>query len=291
VRSFAVRWQLRKTDPITARASCYDKRFTILNFKPTNTRTLLDALLHMPLTAQPFADDPTLKSIRTKLDINVPSAERTGSLAIGAALVGFGLTRRSLGGALLALGGAALLGRGFTGHCMLYKKLGINSGKLNTGHGVPGNKGIKVTQSIVINRPPHEVYSYWRKLENLPRFMEHVESVEELDDLHSHWIVKGPAGSTVQWNAAIVTDHDGEMISWESMPGAEVQNAGSVRFEPAGSATNVKVTLQYNPPAGIIGAAVAKFFGEAPDQQLTDDLARFKNILEAQEVAAAEATV
>lgn len=182
----------------------------------------------------------------------------------------------------MSLGGAALLLRGATGHCMAYERLGINSARLNTETGVPGNKGIKVVHTTLVNRPPQEVYRYWRDLRNLAKFMEHVESVEELDQLHSRWIVKGPAGTRLEWKAKILTDHEDELISWESLPGAEVENAGSVRFEPVrgGAATHVKVALQYQPPAGALGAAVAKMFGAAPDQQLVADLTQFKTIME-----------
>ena len=235
----------------------------------------------MPLTTQPLAHSGALDSLRTRLTQNVPPVERIGSIGIGAALVGYGLSRRSLGGLLIAAAGGALIGRGATGHCALYEKLGINSGQLNTERGVPGNKGIKVTQAITVNAEPREVYRFWRNLENLPRFIEHVQSVERIDDLRSHWVVKGPAGMTVEWNAAIVSDREGELIAWESLPGAEVQNAGSVRFDPAANGgTELKVTLQYNPPAGVIGAAVAKLFGEAPDQQLAGDLQRAKEMIE-----------
>jgi uncharacterized membrane protein len=178
--------------------------------------------------------------------------------------------------------GGALIKRGATGHCEMYAKLGINSRQLNTETGVPGDKGIKVTKTITVSRPPQEVYRYWRNLENLPRFMEHVESVRELDGRRSAWVVKGPLGHDVEWTAQIINEREGEMISWESLPGAEVQNAGSVRFQPAANGgTELKVTLQYLPPAGVVGATVAKLFGEAPDQQLEADLGRFKNLIEA----------
>jgi len=240
----------------------------------------------MPLTTQPFAESRELDSVREDLYTNVPFPERIGSIAAGAALVGLALWRRSWPGLLLAAGGAALIHRGSTGHCQLYQKLGINSRQLNTETGVPGNKGVKVSEEIAISRPAQEVYRFWRQFENLAQFMEHVKSVEELDDLRSRWIVRGPAGTEVEWMATIITDHDGELISWESLPGAEVQNAGSVRFEPINDAnTRVRVTLQYLPPAGVVGAAVAKLFGEAPDQQLRDDLHRLKGLLESETTA------
>lgn len=237
----------------------------------------------MPLTTQPLAQSRELNSIRDNLYTNVPANERIGSIAAGAALLGLALWRRSWATLPLALGGAALIHRGATGHCHLYEKLGINSRQLNNETGVRGNKGIKVCEEIRIARSPAEIYRFWRELENIARFMKHVESVEELDDLRSRWVVKGPAGTDLEWTATILTDHQDELISWESLPGAEVQNAGSVRFEPLenGAATNVKVTLQYQPPAGVVGATVAKLFGEAPDQQLRDDLQRLKELLEA----------
>ena len=238
----------------------------------------------MPLTAQPFADSKELDTVRAELDINVPSPERIGSIAGGAGLLLYGLSRRSLGGIAVAVLGGALIHRGATGHCALYRSLGINSRQLNTETGVPGNKGIKVTKTITIDRAPIDVYRFWRNLENLPRFMEHVQSVREIDERRSHWIVKGPAGADVEWTAQILTDRESELISWESLPGAEVQNAGSVRFQPlnGGASTEVKVSLQYLPPAGVVGAAVAKLFGEAPDQQLDADLARFKELMAGQ---------
>lgn len=246
----------------------------------------------MALTAQPFAEVPELSRpldrVQHSLEQNVELPERIGSIAAGAGLIIYGLSRRNWGGVLLALLGGSLLHRGSTGYCALYHRLGINSRQLNTETGVPGNKGIKVEQTVRIARPAQEIYRFWRNLENIPRFFQHVESVTPIDDRRSHWVVKGPAGTNVEWTAQIVTDHEGELISWESLPGAQVQNAGSVRFQRAvGDATDVKVTLQYQPPAGVIGAAVAKLFGEAPDQQLTEDLGRLKQLLESQTPATA----
>lgn len=239
----------------------------------------------MPLRTQPFADAPELARpldrLSSSLEQNIEMPERVGSVVAGSALVLYGLSRRSLGGVLFALLGGGLLYRGSTGYCAMYHQLGINSRQMNDETGVRGDKGIKVERSIRIARSPHDVYRFWRNLENLPRFFENVESVTPVDELRSRWVVKGPAGTHLEWTAQILTDHDGELISWESLPGAEVQNAGSVRFERADDGgTEVKVALQYYPPSGIIGAAVAKLFGEAPDQQLDEDLARLKQLLE-----------
>lgn len=249
----------------------------------------------MPLTAQPFANIEELRkpldTVRSALNKNVTSPERTASVAAGAGLVLYGASRRSFPGLLLALLGGVLIKRGVTGHCEAYQALGINSAQLNSEAGVRGDRGIKVVKEITVNRPAHEVYHYWRNLENLPRFMEHVESVRQLDGKRSAWVVKGPLGHNVEWTAHIISDRENEMISWESLPGAEVQNAGSVWFEPevGGSSTKVKVSLQYLPPAGVVGAVVAKFLGESPEVQLDADLGRFKELIEAGQAEAVDA--
>jgi uncharacterized membrane protein len=138
-----------------------------------------------------------------------------------------------------------------------------------------------VVQTISVQREPAEVFRYWRKLQNLARFMEHVESVEEIDTSRSRWVVRGPLGQRLHWDARIVNESEGEMIAWESLPGAEVNHAGSVWFDPEGrGGTTVKVILQYYPPAGAVGAATAHLMGEAPDQQVAEDLRRFKEIIE-----------
>jgi uncharacterized membrane protein len=183
--------------------------------------------------------------------------------------------------AVLAAIGGALVHRGVTGHCYGYDALGINTRERNTSAGTRGADGIKVTQSVIIRRSPAEIYQFWRRLENLPLFMKHVETVEPIDDVRSRWVVKGPVGSEVEWTARILADRENEVISWESLPGADVQNAGSVWFEPAGNGgTEVRVILRYYPPTGRLGAAVAELVGDAPDQQLAEDLQRLKETLE-----------
>jgi uncharacterized membrane protein len=142
---------------------------------------------------------------------------------------------------------------------------------------------------MTINRPRPEVYNFWRRLENLPRFMEHLKSVEFLDPegKHSHWIAKGPLDTSIDWEAEIYEERENEQISWRSLPGSEVDNRGTVRFTdaPGGRGTEVHVNLIYQPPGGSAGAAIAKVFGEEPYQQIREDLRRFKQIMEAGETA------
>jgi uncharacterized membrane protein len=148
------------------------------------------------------------------------------------------------------------------------------------------DEGVRVDKAITIERPIEEVYTYWRELENLPRFMRHLESVTVHDELHSHWRVKAIAGKVVEWDAEIIEQRPNEMISWRSIPGADVDNAGSVWFTPVpgGYGTVVRVELRYVPPAGKAGAMVAKFFGRDADSEIGEDLNRLKVFLETGEM-------
>jgi uncharacterized membrane protein len=146
--------------------------------------------------------------------------------------------------------------------------------------------GVPVEKVVTVNRTPEECYNFWRKLENLPRFMQHLESVKVIDERRSHWVAKAPAGMQVEWDAQITEDRPNQMLAWRTIEGSEIPNTGTVRFEPAppGRGTIVRVALQYDPPAGAFGAAVAKLFGEEPQQQVNDDLRRFKQLLETGEI-------
>jgi len=149
-----------------------------------------------------------------------------------------------------------------------------------------------VKKAITVNRPPEDLYQYWHDFENLPHFMDHLESVQVTGAGRSHWKAKGPAGTTVEWDAEVVDDRPNELIAWRSLDGAAVDNAGSVRFKPApgGRGTEVHVELRYDPPGGALGATVAKLFGEDPTQQAPDDLRHFKQVIETGERAISDAT-
>ncbi|HEX6044671.1 MAG TPA: SRPBCC family protein [Pyrinomonadaceae bacterium] len=155
-----------------------------------------------------------------------------------------------------------------------------------------GNHGIHASGTCIVNRSPEEVYTFWRDFQNLPRFMRHLESVEESGAGRSRWRAKGPVGP-VEWEATIIADEPGRVITWRSLEGSDVDNAGAVRFEgaPGGRGTIVRVNMQYNPIAGALGAAVAKLFGEEPEQQMDDDLRRFKQVMEVGEVVVSDATL
>jgi uncharacterized membrane protein len=216
--------------------------------------------------------------------INVGRTERVVSGLAAAAVAMVGLRRKRLRPLLLPIAGS-LFSRAVTGHCPVNRALGRNSARndrVSRVASVPRGEGVKVERSVVVSRPVQEVYQFWRNFENLPRFMDHLESVTVLDENRSHWVAKAPADMRVEWDATIHNEIENELIAWRSLPGADVNNAGSVHFTPAGEGrTEVRVVLSYEPPAGKLGAAVAKLLGEEPSQQVDDDLRRFKQVMEA----------
>lgn len=156
--------------------------------------------------------------------------------------------------------------------------------------GVTANRGVKVVTTLTINRPPADLYGFWMNLENLPRFMNHLQEVRVLDKRRSHWVAKAPAGRTAQWDAEIINQKANDLVAWRSCAGSEIQNAGSVRFKPApaGRGTEMTVSLEYVPPGGTIGKIIAHWFGEEPAQQLSADLRRFKAMMETGEIPTTE---
>ncbi|MFN2579206.1 MAG: SRPBCC family protein [Pyrinomonadaceae bacterium] len=146
---------------------------------------------------------------------------------------------------------------------------------------------VHVETSITINKSPEELYTFWRDFKNLPLFMKNLESVTELDRWKSHWVAKGIAGARVEWDAEIYNENENELIAWRSLENADVVNAGSVRFQkaPDGRGTYVRVALNYNPPAGKLGATLAQLLGAEPTQLIKEDLRRLKQIIEAGEIA------
>jgi uncharacterized membrane protein len=144
-----------------------------------------------------------------------------------------------------------------------------------------------VGRAVTINRPRHELYSFWRDFGNLARILENIESVTELDERRSHWVVRAPAGTTVEWDSVIVEDIADELISWQSDAGADITHSGRVDFRdaPGGRGTVVTVTIAYDPPAGAVGRLVAKLFQREPKVQARRDLRRFKQFMETGEIA------
>jgi len=184
----------------------------------------------------------------------------------------------------LALAGGALIYRGVTGRWPLAKLLGLDGSekRQHAATSVPHGTGIKVERSIAIDKAPEEIYRFWRNLENLPRFMSQCVAVEPIDGgERSRWTVKSLAGKTFKWEAEIINDVPNELLAWRSLDGADLDHAGSVHFEPdEPGRTRVSVILEYRPPAGQLGAEVARLFGQEPSQVIDKDLQRLKQLME-----------
>lgn len=209
--------------------------------------------------------------------INLEWPERYVSIAAGVKLAFSGLTHifKSPFTSILKMGaGGYLLNRGVTGHCELYTRLGKTSTE-------PVNTNIRT--SFTVSKPRREVYEFWRKLDNLPLFMNHLESVEVLDDKRSHWVLKLPTNlTTISWDAEIVKDEPGEMIGWSSLPDSAIDNAGKVRFKdgPEPGTTLVDVVISYQPPAGGLGTGIAHILNPVFKRMVETDVRNFKQYMD-----------
>ncbi|MDB9527735.1 SRPBCC family protein [Oscillatoria sp. CS-180] len=217
---------------------------------------------------------------QTPADKQAGDLERWASIVGGGALVLSGLKQRSLRGILTAIAGSGLV----------YQGAQRNSTVKQVEDALGLDHAIRVEKTITINRSAADLYSFWRNLENLPKFMKHLQTVQVKDDIHSHWVANAPLGQTVEWDAVIVNDEPNHLIAWTSVDGAEIENSGFVRFQPAPGdrGTEVKVVMEYQPPGGALTAAIAKLFGEEPEQQVGDELNRFKQLMETGKIATVE---
>lgn len=215
--------------------------------------------------------------------INLDPSERIVSAFGGAALTIIGLRNiASVSGVTMLLGGGYLLARGLSGYCYINNAIERRSENRST-------SAMEAKTFFTINKPRADVYAFWRKLENLPRFMRHLEKVTELDDRRSTWTAKIPGAehlpgklASVSWEAEITEDISGELIAWSSLPGSTVDNAGEVRFidSPDGKGTEIKACISYRLPAGDLGMLAAKLFNPAIEKMMRDDLRNFKRLIE-----------
>lgn len=214
-------------------------------------------------------------------------AESWLALGAGALLLLAGASRRSAVGGCLVVSSAPLLYRAITGRWPLF-----DGADDDTRTALSGNRGVHVRESVRLEVPVPDVYRFWRRLENLPRFMDHLDRVTETSDRTSDWVAEGPGGLAVEWRAEIINEVENKTLAWRSLPGSDVVTAGSVNFDVAraGRGTDLSVHLQYAPPAGKAGAFVASLFGREPSQTIREDLRHLKQLLEAGEIPRAAAT-
>ena len=202
-------------------------------------------------------------------------------------LVVQGLRSRSLPGVALAFLGGGLLYRGATGHCSAYQALNIDTaGKHRSDADEHVHNGRLIKHVAVVERPAAELYDYWRNVENAPRFMTGVEAVTLTGPDKSHWVSGGPFGKKFEWDSEVFHDEPGRMFAWKTLPGADVPHAGMIKFEPTtgGRGTTVTVEINYEPPAGMLGVAVAKVIGQDPDSMTKENLRQFKQLMETGEI-------
>ncbi|HSB93680.1 MAG TPA: SRPBCC family protein [Flavitalea sp.] len=216
--------------------------------------------------------------------INVGNFERAASAAIGGFLIfnSLGKIFRSPLRSISRIGaGTALLYRGLSGYCPVYDQMNIDGTK---------NSSVNMLTTFTVNKPREEVYNFWRKLENLPLFMKHLVSVTSIDGTRSHWEAKIPEGNpiSVKWDAEIMKDDPGRLLSWRSLPGSTIDNAGKVEFRDAlgGHGTELKVMITYRPPAGNIGSGVAKLLNPLFEKVIREDVNNFKSFIDAGNVTA-----
>ena len=211
--------------------------------------------------------------------VNVNQTERMISVGLGAFLLSSGLgnlTRHPIKGLLRTIVGGALLYRGVSGHCPMYASMGKTKGVSQT-------QAINIRTGLIVNRPKDDVYAFWRKLENLPLFMKHLASVTEIDTKHSHWEADVPGGiGRIKWNAEIVKEEEGRLIGWQSIPNSTINNAGKVSFKEAlgGQGTELDVVISYHPPAGELGAGLAKWLNPVLEKMVRQDVMNFKDYIE-----------
>jgi uncharacterized membrane protein len=218
---------------------------------------------------------------------NIGEVERVLSVGAGVGMALCGLTSGKARGLLATLLGGGLIYRGLTGHCAFYEAMGIDTAERKPTTAVPAHQGCKIERTITVRRSAHELYDFWRYIGNFPKVMRHLKSVEPREGSRTHWIAHGLA-KDLQWDAEILNRRDDGLIAWRSLPGGDVETAGSIRFKPLGDdrGTKVTVSLKYNPPGGKIAARIANWLGAGLDEEVAEDLRRFKRVMESGDVPA-----
>ena len=213
-------------------------------------------------------------AVGPKYSTNVTIVERLASIVAGSLLIVNGVKNRDKFTAAKAAAGGYLLYRGATGHCNIYEMAGKN-------HLPDPIKNINIRTVLFVNKPRHEVYSFWRELSNLPLFMKHLKSVKNLDSKTSKWKAYLPGGlGTIKWKAEIVKDEPGKLLGWNSLPDSAIDNAGKVEFRDAEGGTELRVIITYRPPLGAVGAGIAKLFNATFENIIEEDVKSFKRYIE-----------
>jgi uncharacterized membrane protein len=225
---------------------------------------------------------------------NVNDWERIASLAAASFLLWSAWKMKQRGGARTrtALTAAGLIGRAATGYCPVNALLGRERRRDDTRRALSGQRGTFLRERVIVRAPVEKLYSFWRDPANLPSVMPYLESVEPINATRSHWTIAGPAGTRLEWDADVINEVPFETIGWQSLPGADVASAGSVHFREIGNGlTEVVVTMQYDPPAGRLGASIASLVGASAGKRVRQALQDFKQSMEVSGQRASFATI
>lgn len=213
-------------------------------------------------------------TVGSALPMNVNTTERIISVMGGAYLLINALAKKEIN-VLKTMTAAFLLFRGITGHCPGYRAAGKTEIDQHP-------RNVNIRTSLIVNRPRHEVYGFWRRLENLPKFMKHLESVIVIDEKISEWkagIMGAP--EAISWRSEIVKDEPGALLSWHSLPGADIENAGKIEFEDADSlGTRINIVISYRAPLGMIGEKAARLINPVFKTMVKEDVENFKRHIE-----------
>lgn len=204
------------------------------------------------------------------------SAYQMAPLVVGGLMAALGLRRGGWLGYGVALAGLGVIQQSFTGKPDIADWVGLGD-RLR-----PERHATTVSHTVTINTSPEELYRFWRDFSNLSQFMNHIERIDIMDERHSHWVAKAPAGLRVSWDAEVTDDQENRRIAWRAVEGADVPNWGHVGFRPApaGRGTEVRAVIRYEPPGGALGRTIARILGQEPQQQMVDDLSRLKRLME-----------
>ncbi|MEZ4869136.1 MAG: SRPBCC family protein [Caldilineaceae bacterium] len=265
--------------------------------------------------AQPRATYPP-QARRGQSFPNVATTERQVAVLVGGALVLHALVNHSRSALFTGPLGMALILHGQSNRSPIYDALHVNTSEYAPRYRSDGHDGatqqreapqrvgrtpqpgsrpmppntIEIERAVTVNKPAEELYNYWRQLENLPNFMEHLQEVKQTGDKQSHWVAKVSGGVPVTWDAEIVEDVPGQRIVWRTLPDSRVEQRGTVEFKPATGerGTVVAVDIQYSPPGGIVGETFAQLVNGVTAQQVKDDIRRFKSLMETGETPTIE---
>jgi uncharacterized membrane protein len=230
------------------------------------------------------------QQLTTQANANVGAGERLASMAVGGLLVTWAFRKRSPATMAAGIVGADLIYRGASGHCRVYRALGVNTAASEVSGGQISSSAPEIQRSITIYRSPEELFAFWSKPENLARIMAHFAEVTPEGGDVTRWKIRGPMSPMFEWTSRQTAEEPGRQLSWQSLPGGTLATRGHVAFQPGrdNTGTEVKLWVQFEPPLGAVGEGLAKALQRFPRAIAGQALRRFKSLVEAGEIPTLE---